>query len=90
MEHSIDDHWSVAIKRKKLKDILLEKPAKIPIKKVYTERAKSCIILIYKKKKLYQKLWHRIYNYVGNVALKICICVMPERTVLLFIFEDNT
>ena len=49
MEHSIDDHWSVAIKRKKLKDILLEKPAKIPIKKVYTEKAKSCIILIYKK-----------------------------------------
>ena len=32
MENSIDDHWSVAIKREKLKDILLEKPAKIPIK----------------------------------------------------------
>ena len=26
---------------------------------------------------------------MGNVALKICVCVMRKRTVLLFIVEDN-
>ena len=48
MEHSIDDHWSVAIKRKKLKIYSARKNRLNSHKKVYTEKAKSYIILIYK------------------------------------------
>ena len=51
MEHSIDDHWSEALKCEKLKDNLLGKPTEFPWN-VYTERAKS-FIFIYEKYILY-------------------------------------
>ena len=49
MEHSIDDHWSVALKREKLKEILHEKLTIFPWKNVHTEKAKSFIVFIYEK-----------------------------------------
>ena len=45
MEYSIDNHVSVALKREKLKDFLLENPPNSP-KNVYPERAASSNMIL--------------------------------------------